>query len=303
MKCLQAKRQSISFRGVCAAPFFAGCRPPGAPRTAPPVGRPARVAQAAERKWIRRRAAISGRAGPRSARRMSGALVASRLALSREQRLAERAARCGRARTWQSARHRLSGRARDCERTSRRQPARRGHRASGEPGRPTPGHSRRTGRPEEEDALSPFARLPFSALVRAIAERSEDERVTPDFDARPDGDVAAEPARGPTSFTGWEIRCGARFSSRAKKWLFKSDGIGRLRPYATMCGFSGSAAGTAGGAALLGARRSRRPCGIFVVRTLLQRSDGCVTFGNDAQDGGAVAGALRRRAPRRRRRR
>lgn len=153
------------------------------------------------------------------------------------------------------------------------------------------------------DSASPFVSLPVHALVQAAAERHEAENVDFDMTARggPDDEPAAEPvvARSPEIIHGLGtiIQNAAQFArDRVEidtQWdreyirvRIRDDGPGfaaglleRLgEPYISSRGRSTGHMGL----------------GIFIARTLLQRSGGGIAFQNDPE-GGAVVDIVWRR--------
>jgi len=153
------------------------------------------------------------------------------------------------------------------------------------------------------DSASPFVSLPVHALVQAAAERHEAENVDFDMTARggPDDEPAAEPvvARSPEIIHGLGtiIQNAAQFArDRVEidtQWdreyirvRIRDDGPGfaaglleRLgEPYISSRGRSTGHMGL----------------GIFIARTLLQRSGGGIAFRNDPE-GGAVVDIVWRR--------
>ena len=235
------------------------------------------------------------------ARRMSGALVASQLALAREQRLAALGGLAA------AAAHELGSPlgtiAVVAREIARELPA---DSPIGEDVELLMSETARcrdilaelAGRPEEEDASSPFARLPLRALVQAAAERHEDERVTLDFDVGPDGDDGAEAepvvvrrpdivhglgnlVQNAIQFAHEKVVVRIRWDRETATITIRDDGLGfpgalleQLgEPYISMRNDPGDHMGL----------------GIFIARTLLQRSGARVTFENDARAGGAVA--------------
>lgn len=159
-----------------------------------------------------------------------------------------------------------------------------------------------------DDEASPFARLPIQGLVHAAAERHEDDR--PDarirlvFDGGPandPGDESPEPVvirlpevvhglgnliQNAIQFARTEVEISTRWSAETITVVIRDDGPGfpaglleRLgEPYISMRADS----------------RGHMGLGIFIARTLLQRSGAGIVFGNDPRGGASVTVLWRR---------
>ena len=155
-----------------------------------------------------------------------------------------------------------------------------------------------------EDAGSPFARLPLQGLIHAAAERHQDDRVRVVFDAGPanrPGDEPPEPVvmrrpeivhglgniiQNAMQFARDSVEVVTRWDAETITVTIRDDGPGfpaglleRLgEPYISMRADT----------------RGHMGLGIFIARTLLQRSGADIVFGNDPRGGARVTVAWRR---------
>jgi two-component system sensor histidine kinase RegB len=156
----------------------------------------------------------------------------------------------------------------------------------------------------EDDRASPFARLPITGLVHAAAERHDDSRVSMIVDAGPandPGDESPEPVvvrrpeivhglgnviQNAVQFARTAVEITTRWNAEIITVVIRDDGPGfpaglleRLgEPYISMRADS----------------RGHMGLGIFIARTLLQRSGAGMVFGNDPRGGASVTIMWRR---------
>ena len=234
------------------------------------------------------------------ARRMSSALAASQLALAREQQLAALGGLAPRLRmNWESFGN-------DCG--SIGEIARELNPDSpmyddvqlliSETGRCRDILAELSDRSEEgDDTVSPFVLLPVHALVQAAAVRHEAENVAFDLSAAagPSEDPAAEPvvARSPEIIHGLGtiIQNAAQFARHRVEINTQWDReFIRVHIRDDGPGFAAGLLERLGEPYISSRKRStgHMGLGIFIARTLLQRSGGVIAFRNDPEGGAAV---------------